>query len=289
MTTDDAVQLSLLGPARPAHPASTTHARLLVFNAQHASAARAHRQAEWIGRLHTADLVVLTEVGPGPGGTALVQAMRQAGYVHVVAPSARGGDYRTVLASRTAVLEPVDAGVGFLPHRAPAAVATVGGHDVGIVGLYVPSRGPKERRNEDKRDFQEAVAGALYGLGKAFPGVPVVVAGDLNVVEPGHRPHHKVFGRWECAFYNAFAQAGFTDAFRHLHPEAVEHSWFGRSGQGFRFDHAFTTAGHAPLVEACAYDQTPRTKRLTDHAAMTLTLALPAPAGAGWPGPRAGT
>ncbi|MEU1905404.1 endonuclease/exonuclease/phosphatase family protein [Streptomyces hygroscopicus] len=274
--TEDATQLSLLAPAHPARTASTTHAQVLVFNTQHASPARAYLQAEWISQQPAADLVVLTEASSGPGGAALVEAMGHFGYPHVIAPVAAQGDYRTVLASRSAVLEPVDAGVEFLPHRAPAAVATIGGHKVGVVGLYVPSRGPRERRNEDKRDFQEAVAAALNGLSKVFPDMPIVVLGDLNVVEPGHQPHHKVFGRWEYAFYSSFAQAGFTDAFRHLHPAAVEHSWFGRSGQGFRFDHVFTTTAHAPLIEACAYDQTPRTASLTDHAAVTLTLSLAA-------------
>ncbi|MGW3163295.1 endonuclease/exonuclease/phosphatase family protein [Streptomyces sp. NPDC001142] len=270
---DDATQLSLLAPDEPRHTASTTHARVLLFNTQHASPARAYRQAEWISRQQAGDLVVLTEVSSGPGGKTLVEALHHFGYPHVIAPAAAQADYRTVLASRTAPLDPVDARVSFLPHRAPAATVTVGGRKLGIVGLYVPSRGPKERRNEDKRDFQEAVTAALPHLDAAFPGMPIIVAGDLNVVEPGHQPPHKVFGRWEYTFYDSFAEAGLTDAFRHLHPTATEHSWFGRSGHGFRFDHIFTTTAHARLIQTCAYDQSPRTASLTDHAAMTLTLS----------------
>lgn len=274
--TDDATQLSLLAPAQPQHTASTTHAQVLVLNTQHASPARAYRQAEWISQQEAADLAVLTEVSSGPGGKALVEALYHFGYAHVIAPLAASGDYSTVLASRTARLEPVNAGVGFLPHRAPAAVATIGGRKIGVVGLYVPSRGPKERRNEDKRGFQTAVSAALPGLGNVFPDMPIVAAGDLNIIEPGHQPPHKVFGRWEYAFYDSFAVAGFTDAFRHLHPDAAEHSWFGRRGLGFRFDHVFTTTAHTAHIRACAYDQTPRTTSLTDHAAMTLTLSLTA-------------
>ncbi|MDI3407662.1 endonuclease/exonuclease/phosphatase family protein [Streptomyces cavernicola] len=280
--TDDAAQLSLLAPPQQ-HAASTTHARLLVFNTQHASPARAYRQAEWISQQETADLVVLTEASSGPGGTALVEAMHHFGYAHVIAPPADPRDYRTLLASRTAPLYPVDAGVTFLPHRAPAAIATIGGQKLGIVGLYVPSRGPKERRNVDKRQFQEAVTTALTGLSNVCAHMPVVAAGDLNVLEPGHEPPHKVFGRWEYAFYESFATAGFTDAYRHLHPAAVEHSWFGRSGRGFRFDHAFITNTHTAQVEVCAYDQRPRAASLSDHAAMVLTLGLTAGDASGRP------
>jgi exodeoxyribonuclease III len=135
----------------------------------------------------------------------------------------------------------------------------------------VPSRGPKERRNEDKRAFQRAVTAALPGFLAQFGG-PVIVAGDLNVVEPGHIPHHAVFGDWEYGFYRSFAGAGLADAYRALHPDTPGHSWFGRSGQGYRFDHGFVTTPHAGLIRSCRYLQEPRELSITDHAAMTLIL-----------------
>lgn len=149
----------------------------------------------------------------------------------------------------------------------------IGDHAVGLLGLYVPSRGPKERRNEDKRAFQNAVEQALPGLLKEFTG-SVVVSGDLNVVEPGHTPHYAVFGTWEYDFYRAFLDTGLTDAFRHVHPDAVDHSWFGRGGNGYRFDHIFVTAGHKDDVQVCQYLHEPRELGLTDHSAMLLRLAL---------------
>lgn len=273
MSADD--QLSLLVPAQPRHAAALDAARVLLFNCQHASPERARRQAAWIGDQEGADLLVLTEVGPGPGGTALVRALADNGYSTVIAPRPEVPDYRTVLASRSAPMRAVPGGVTVLPHRAPAATVNIGGRTVGLVGLYVPSRGPKEHRNEAKRDFQAAVTAALPGLAAVFPDMPVIVAGDLNVIEPDHQPAHAVFGRWEYAFYESFKQAGLTDAFRHLHPETTDHSWYGRSGRGFRFDHIFTRAADASAVTSCLYDHRPREDGLTDHAAMSLHLAFP--------------
>lgn len=270
---NDVMQLSFLEPQTPQHGASTTHIRLLLFNAQHASPSRACKQAAWISSQEAADFVVLTEVGSGPGGAAQAQALREHGYTSVLAPSSPS-DYRTLLASRSAELRPVDLGLSVLPHRAPAATATVGDRTVGLVGLYVPSRGPKDRRNEDKRAFQDAVAATLPGLPARFPGMPVIIAGDLNIIEPNHQPPHRVFGQWEYAFYNSFTEAGLTDAYRHLAPDGIDHSWFGLSGKGFRFDHIFTGRSHAPQVVACGYDHTPREAGLTDHAAMTLIMSL---------------
>jgi exodeoxyribonuclease III len=248
--------------------------RLLVFNSQHSSAERARRQADWISTQETAGVVVITEVGPGPGGDGLVSALAGHGYHSILAPQAGTRDYRTILASRDAALEAVPSGISVLPHRAPAAVLTAGGQQVGLLGLYVPSRGPRDRRNEDKRAFQSAVTQALPAFLERFSG-PLIIAGDLNVVEPGHQPRYPVFGGWEYDFYRSFAAAGLADAYRARQPGGTDHSWYGRGGNGYRFDHAFITSHHATLIDDCGYLHEPRLLGLTDHAAMTLTLGRP--------------
>jgi exodeoxyribonuclease III len=273
-------QLSLLAPVTPRHEAPTDTVRVLTFNAQHACPARSYRQVEWIADQEAADLVVITEVGSGPGGAALVTALADHGYASVFAPEPVSPDYRTVLASRGAPLTPVPSGIDVLPHRSPAATVLVGEHPVAILGLYVPSRGPKERRNEAKRAFQQAVSTALPAfVAQAQSDGLVIVIDDLNVVEPGHIPHHAVFGEWEYDFYRSFSTAGLTDAYRGLHPSTIEHSWFGRSGQGYRLDHAFVTAPHHAQIRRCAYLHSPIEQGLTDHAALCLALALSASRG----------
>lgn len=112
-----------------------------------------------------------------------------------------------------------------------------------------------------------------------FPDMPVIVAGDLNVIERGHQPPHKVFGDWEYTFYDSFQAAALTDVYRHLHPDEVVHSWFALTGNGFRFDHLFVSTPHADRVLACDYHQEARKAGLTDHAVMTLRLGLPSTPG----------
>jgi hypothetical protein len=136
----------------------------------------------------------------------------------------------------------------------------------------VPSRGPAGRRNQNKRAFQQAVPQALPRFLARFTG-PVIIAGDLNIVEPEHIPHHRVFGTWEYDFYRSFCDAGLSDGYRTLHPDATEHSWLGRSGQGYRFDHVFLTTRHRAQISTCGYLHAPRHQGLTDHAAMTLTMS----------------
>lgn len=269
-------QLPLIAPPGPVHQADPGVIRLLVFNTQHASPSRARRQTAWIASQQNADLVILTEVGVGPGGHALTSTLAEHGYQSVLAPEPPASDYRTVIASRGPALTAEPAGITTLRHRAPAAAISYAGQQIGVLGLYVPSRGPKERRNEAKRAFQHAVTSALPDFTARFNG-PVIVAGDLNVIEPGHIPHHPVFGEWEYDFYRSFAAAGLADAYRLLHPDEAEHSWYGRSGEGYRFDHAFITARHRAHVRDCRYLHEPRHQGLTDHAAMILAVAAEEP------------
>jgi exodeoxyribonuclease III len=259
-------------PGAPAPGTPRPGFTVLTWNVQHSAPARARRQAEWLAAREEADVVVLTEVGGGPGGTALVQALGGLGY-RVVVPRVPAGDYRVVVAARVGTLRPAGPSVAVLSHRFVVTRLELQGARATVAGVYVPSRGPAGHRNRSKRVFQEAVAAYLPRLGSVAPG-DVVIAGDLNVVEPGHRPHHPVFGEWEYEFYRGFARhGGLVDAFRALHPDAVEHSWVGRSGLGYRFDHIFAACRRL-VLRACRYLQDGRTEGLSDHAAMAAAFEV---------------
>lgn len=255
-------------------PAARDFVGVITWNVQHAAADRARRQVAWLAAQDHADIVVLTEV-PGSGtADVLVEALHARGY-EVCLADGDGADYRVIAGSRTGRLT-VAAGLPdtCLSHRLAAVRVDRPGHvPLSVVGLYVPSRGPQSKRNVAKRQFQDSVAGLLPRLPNYLgPDAPIVIGGDLNVVEPGHIPHHAVFGDWEYDFYRAFSEAGFVDCFRHLNSHALDHSWFGRSGAGYRFDHLFITSEHAGLVAGCAYLHEARTGGLSDHAAMSVLL-----------------
>lgn len=200
-------------------------------------------------------MAVLTEVAVDHGATALAQALSEHSYVaHTPAVASNNArDYQVMLECRGGRMEvPLRPRAGHLPHRCTAARIRRDDLEVVVVGLYMPSRGSKERRNVDKRAFQTAVTALLPDLNDlASDDVPVLVVGDLNVVKPGHVPAHANFGDWGYAFYRSLTANSFTDGFRRLHPDDVDHSWFGRrSGAGYRFDHLFTRFNTTRLVYA---------------------------------------
>lgn len=256
--------------------------RVTTCNIQRANGTRAQSLASAL--LSTAvDVLILTEVSAGSAGETLAGIFRDRGYT-VIAPAGRPGDrYRVLVVCADADAGIVDIGTNAISHRCVAVrVLSSSGLGVGVVGVYVPSRGSASRRNQHKRSVQDEFARLLPGIPGAFGTTgPIVITGDLNVVEPEHRPHYRVFGQWEYDFYEAFAAAGFDDAFRLCNPGAIDYSWFGRpnaAGQrnGYRFDHVFVTRRHRQAVVACGYDHTVRLRRLTDHAALTIDLSTSA-------------
>lgn len=274
--------LALLSPAGDAASAvvmdrPVEQVRVLTWNVQHANASRTAKQAAWLATTDPHDVLVLTEVAAGDTGRLLARLLGEFGYtVHL--PEAGDDKYRVLVACRTGILDVLaGTGVDVLPHRCVAARVKLPQTEIGVIGLYVPSRGPQEQRNVAKRAFQDAVTTALPSLvAKLDVTGPVVATGDLNVVEPDHDPRYAVFGQWEYDFYRSFADAGFADAFRITQPAGMDYSWFGRPSvdghrNGYRFDHTFITTAHTDAVRDCRYLHALRENGLSDHAAMTLT------------------
>ncbi|MGH3780806.1 MAG: hypothetical protein ACRDRO_09325 [Pseudonocardiaceae bacterium] len=106
----------------------------------------------------------------------------------------------------------------------------------------------------------------------------VCVAGDLNVIEPNHRPHLPAFEDHDYAFYTGPARARSPQRLRRTHPTGGDHSWINPRFGSQLLDHSFVSAG-AGEIRACTYDHTTRNDDLTDHAALLTTngqCALPA-------------
>ena len=71
-----------------------------------------------------------------------------------------------------------------------------------VIGLYVPSRDASADKTERKRKWLAACDAALAS---AAAGTPLIVAGDLNILEPGHQPRYPFFAPFEYDFYQALA------------------------------------------------------------------------------------
>jgi exodeoxyribonuclease III len=248
---------------------------LLTFNIGNPSTARAERQLAWpAGR--DEHILVLTETKASAGCQLLADAFTAAGHT-VAYPKPEPGEYGVMIVSRVET-GPDDFGdrLGYLPARAAATALPTPAGPIRVIGAYVPSRDAGPEKTQRKRQWLAACRAALTGAGNQ---APTILLGDLNVLPPDHQPRYRFFAPFEYDFYQALQdEHGLVDAFRHLHPHAVEHSWVGRTGDGYRYDHAFCSRALQDRIAACDYIHAPRHERLSDHSALTLGLAVATPA-----------
>jgi exodeoxyribonuclease-3 len=243
---------------------------LLTLNIANPSFERAERQLTWLaGRGE--DVLVLTETKDSTGCRLLADAFTAAGY-HVSYPIPENGDYGVMIASKVkAGTDDFGDRVGYLPSRAAAITLAAPDGPIHIIGVYVPSRDASAEKTERKRKWLHACRAALVDR----PAGAVVFLGDLNVLEPGHQPHYPFFAPFEYDFYRQLTDdCGLVDTFRALHHGTVEHSWVGRTGDGYRYDHAHCTSDLASRLLACDYIHQPRLDRLSDHSALSVRLAV---------------
>ena len=110
---------------------------------------------------------------------------------------------------------------------------------------------------------------------------PAMIGGDTN---SGLRhldeenPLGPQFHR-EYAFIGSFEMCGWADAFRHLHGERREYTWYSHRNNGFRLDHVFLSPHLTPRLLACRHDwgtnpaEPERREGLSEHAAVIVDLA----------------
>jgi len=246
---------------------------LLTFNIGNPSAERAQRQLAWLAD-RDEQVLVLTETKASAGCRLLADAFAGTGHT-VCFPQPGPGEYGTMIVARVAATpDPFSDAIGYLAARAAALTLFAPDGPLRVIGLYVPSRDASLGKTERKRRWLACCDTALASTA----GQPTLLLGDLNILEPGHQPRYPFFAPFEYDFYQTLVGThGLTDAFRDLHPDAAEYSWIGRTGDGYRYDHAFCSRQLAGRVTACQYVHQPRLDKLSDHSALTMRLDLAAP------------
>lgn len=238
---------------------------LLCWNIANPSEKRAGKQALWL-KQRPEDVLVLTEAKQSKGCIFLERYLQAFGY-NVAFPKPGEQEYSVMVASKNKlVLTSFSKLIKYLPSR----VVSVQFNQFEIIGVYAPSRGFDEGdRLIKKKLFLDDLSDALKKSGSSSRRI---FCGDLNILEPDHVPYYDYFKDWEYNFYRNLTKYQLKDAFRDLHPDAEEHSWFGRTGAGYRYDHCFVSDDIRSDIQQCYYLHEPRETKLSDHSAMILEL-----------------
>ena len=243
---------------------------ILTVNIGAAARERAGDLLAWLAQ-RPEDVFVLTETSAGSGTAYLLERFRQAGFAVLHTPDGNG-DRGTALVSRVRV-EPLTAFAGVtIPGRVAAAVLDTT-PAVAVAGVYVPSRDRSADKTEKKQTFVASLLSALDRLPSQTRD-RLVLGGDYNVIARTHQPLHAGFLPFEFELLERLEAHGLVDAFARCSPGEQAYSWIGRTGDGYRYDYFHVGRDLAVRIRACGYLHETRERRLTDHAAVSLTVAV---------------
>ena len=244
---------------------------ILTINIGAAARERAGELLGWLAR-RPEDVFVLTETSAGSGTAYLLERFHQAGFVVLHTPN-WSGDRGVAIVSRVQVVEPLTAFAGVtIPSRVAAAVLDTT-PSVAVAGVYVPSRDRSAHKTSKKQTFVASLLEALDGL-PAETRDRLVLGGDYNVIGRTHQPLHTGFLPFEFGLLERLEAHGLVDAHERCSPGMQAYSWIGRTGDGYRYDYFHVGPVLAERIRACRYLHETREQRLTDHAAVSLTLAV---------------
>lgn len=116
---------------------------------------------------------------------------------------------------------------------------------------------------------------------------PVFIGGDFNVAiedrdvwRPANYVGIAIAAPAARAIMREWLAAGWTDAWRAMHPDDVGFTWYGYRGrdtvgnnQGLRLDYFLANIAGAKMIKSCEIDMAPRmAQKPTDHCGLALTL-----------------
>jgi len=99
---------------------------------------------------------------------------------------------------------------------------------------------------------------------------PSIIVGDLNIGINGIDQKGNSF--WYQDELDDLFKIGMLDAFRLIHGEVKEYSWYSHQGNGYRYDHSYVQELLKPVVKDCYYLHSYREQKYADHSPMVLEL-----------------
>jgi exodeoxyribonuclease-3 len=244
---------------------------VLTINIGAASRERAEAVLGWLTARED-DVILLTETSAGAGTAYLLEQFRRAGFAVVKTPDV--ADRGAALISRVRLLQeqPEQFSKVSIPARVAAAVLDTQPR-ITVAGVYIPSRDRSLTKTERKQGFISSLLQCLHRL----PGEQrdhLVLGGDYNVISRDHQPLHPGFLPFELDLPDTLNKHGLTDTHEYLKPGEQEYSWIGRTGDGYRYDYLHVGSALTEHIDTADYLHETRRQRLTDHAALSVSLRL---------------
>ena len=229
--------------------------RLLAWNIRQGGGQRVPAILTEVSK-HGPDILVLTEARGTAPTMKLRAGLESQGYTHQHVPTGPTTANSVLVAAKSRLRPHATSLTGGRGQRvACCAVGTLN-----VIGAYFPSVPPHILR------FYNSIA----PLTRKWSSRPTVLVGDLNSGLNGVDTEASRFSA--APGMQRLLNEGWTDAWRHVHGDRREYSWYSDYGNGYRIDHALLSPSALPLLRHAEYDHGPRLAGTSDHSVLLVEL-----------------
>jgi len=231
--------------------------KITTWNINGIRAAMGKNVLDWINENH-ADVVCLQEI-KAKQDQIDVQKIQDFGYQCVCNPAERPGYSGT---ANLFFIEPLEIifGMGNEQFDNEGRIIRFSYENFELFNIYFPNGGEGNKRVPYKLDFYAALLDLCDQLKQAKK--QIIITGDFNTAHkeidlrnPKENEKNTGFLPEERAWIDQFLEHGFIDAYRVLHPEEVQYTWWTYrfnarlKNIGWRLDYYLVTEGVMSLVQ----------------------------------------
>jgi len=240
--------------------------RIINWNIRQGGGRRQKEIVEAIAA-HKIDVAVLPEHRNNDRGADLKDRLNDIGLLYQESPESDGDQNSVLIASKTPFFpslfedELADTDYGDLSHRCILA----GFPNLDLFGFYFPNTKDKAKRGLYDFIFQQT---------PEFISGDSLLVGDFNTgIHYVDEPKNSLLCSFE--FQALETKYGWGDAWRSRNKKVKEFSWFSpQKGNGYRFDHIFSTPSLDAKIVSISYSQKEREEGLSDHSPMIVELDI---------------
>jgi exodeoxyribonuclease-3 len=229
---------------------------LLALNIRRSGGERLEEMLEAMPRPNP-DVVVFTEFRGNEWGVGLRAALRERGYTHQACSGGGGRGASVLLVSKW----------GFEPRPLPGPCDAFSDRlllaefpSLTVLAACFPV---------DRKKLH--LFRALLAESRGLVASPSVLIGNFNT---GRHLVDEEGETFEASgLFSRLEESGWVDAWRALHPNEREYSWYGHGGNGYRIDHAFISRPWRGRLVRTEYIQSFRLEGLSDHAGLLVEIS----------------
>lgn len=235
--------------------------KIITWNIQHGGGKRISSILKVLELNSGCDVFILTEFRTNGNGHKIQDTLNSLGFRYSVYQETDSNKNKVFIASK------IEFSSNYFPqlmeheHRIIEVLfkeTSIGVGKLKIYGCYFPQK-------DEKKHLFELLIHKIRTT-----ECDVMVLGDLNTGK--HKIDELGETFYQSDYMDDFEDFRMTDAFRHLHGDKREFSWFSSYGNGFRIDHIFVSSGLKKHIKDCYYTHSHREDKFSDHSMMTLEL-----------------